>query len=133
MVQDRFESRDRMFEMNDEYDVQDFMHGLLVASFDDVRPEDYVPSHASRNSRLDFLLFDEEIGFELKMTRESLSENDLSEQLIIDIERYRTHPRCKELVFLVYDPKHRVRNPQGIKTSLEGPRGGVNVHIVIVS
>ncbi len=29
-------------------------------------------------------------------------------QLIIDKERYRTHPNCKYLVCFVYDPEQRI-------------------------
>ncbi len=58
--------------MNDEYDVQDLLHAQLLALFDDVRPEDPVPTHAGKASRLDFFLRQEKTMVEVKMTRETL-------------------------------------------------------------
>lgn len=39
--------------MEDEYDVQDFLHGLLRIFFDDIRPEDYSPERAGARSRIE--------------------------------------------------------------------------------
>jgi REase_DpnII-MboI len=33
-------------DIKDEYDVQDLLHAILRAFFDDVRPEEFVPSYA---------------------------------------------------------------------------------------
>ncbi|HGV9171869.1 TPA: malate dehydrogenase, partial [Salmonella enterica subsp. enterica serovar Newport] len=43
-------------EINDEYDVQDLVHALLLLHFDDIRPEEGSPSFAGSSSRQDFLL-----------------------------------------------------------------------------
>jgi REase_DpnII-MboI len=55
---------------------------------------------------------------EAKMTRSNLTERQVSEQLIVDIARYRSHPDCKTLVCFVYDPEAHIRNPRGIETDL---------------
>src|SRR5262249_20623618 len=52
----------------DEYDVQYVLGGLLASSFDDVRPEEWTPSYAGGASRVDFLLKNEAIAIETKMT-----------------------------------------------------------------
>ena len=56
----RYEDREALF-INDEYDVQDLLHALLLMFFDDIRPEEYSPSYAGRSSRVDFLLKNEKI------------------------------------------------------------------------
>ena len=57
-------------EINDEYDVQDLLQGILRLFIDAVRPEDYVTSYAGGNSRTDFYLPQYETYVETKMTRE---------------------------------------------------------------
>lgn len=43
-------------EIYDEYDVQDLLHAILLLYFDDVRAEEWIPSYAGGNKRMDFLL-----------------------------------------------------------------------------
>ena len=117
--------------IEDEYDVQDLLHGILRLHFDDVRPEEWTPSYAGSSSRVDFLLKAEEIVIEVKKTRASMSRKDLGEQLIIDIARYQRHPNCKTLVCFVYDPEGRIGNPTGIERDLEEHSGSLKVRVVI--
>jgi hypothetical protein len=98
----RHDKRDTL-KIEDEYDVQDLLNALLCLNFSDVRPEEWTPSYAGSSKRMDFLLKDEEIVIEVKMTRESLTDKNLGEQLIIDIANYKEHPKCKTLYCFVYD------------------------------
>jgi hypothetical protein len=50
--------------LDDEYDVQYVLGALLSSLFDDVRPEEWTPSHAGKSSRLDFFLKDEHVVVE---------------------------------------------------------------------
>ena len=114
-------------DVQDEYDLQDLMHALLSLHFIDIRPEEYTPSYAGKASRMDFLLKQESIVIELKMTRDGLAPKDLTTQLIEDIERYKTHPNCQALVCFVYDPGGLIPNPRGIEADLnrdDGPFPG---------
>ena len=72
-------------EIKDEYDVQDLLNAILRLHFEDVRPEEWTPSYAGGNNRMDFLLKNEEISIEVKMTRDGLKDKELGDQLIIDI------------------------------------------------
>ena len=108
------------FEINDEYDVQNLVHALLLLHFDDVRPEEASPSYAGAFSRQDFLLKKEKIVIEVKKTRRSLGTGKIGEELIIDMARYRAHPDCDTLVCFVYDPDGFVNNPKGVIDDLEG-------------
>jgi hypothetical protein len=53
-LRNRHESRSTL-EIEDEYDVQDLFHALLKIDFEDIRPEEWSPSYAGKNSRTDFL------------------------------------------------------------------------------
>lgn len=119
-------------DVSDEYDVQDLFHSLLSLSFDDIRAEEATPSYAGKSSRIDFLVNDESIGIEVKMTRVGLDARELGTQLIDDIARYRMHPNCKTLVCFVYDPDGRVSNPAGIMNDLSGKTDDFVVEVIIV-
>lgn len=103
----------------DEYDVQDLLHSLLRLHFDDIRPEEWTPSYAGGCVRMDFLLKEIQTVIEVKKTRSSMTAKSLGEELIIDIEKYKTHPDCKRLYCFVYDPEGLLGNPVGIKNDLE--------------
>jgi hypothetical protein len=118
-------------DVKDEYDVQDLLHALLTLHFDDIRPEEWTPSYAGKSSRMDFLLKAEQVVIEVKMTRDSLGEKEVGDQLIVDIARYRVHPDCKTLICFVYDPLGRIGNPDGLESDLSGVRDGVTVKVVI--
>lgn len=105
--------------VDDEYDVQDLVRAILALDFDDVRPEEWTPSYAGGASRVDFLLKAEQVVVEIKMTRDGLTDRRLGEELVIDIARYRSHPDCKTLICVIYDPDHHVNNPSGLIADLE--------------
>ncbi len=119
------------FEINDEYDVQDAIHALLRLHFDDVRPEENVPSYGGSRTRLDFLLKREKTIIETKMTRAGLTQRKLVEELTSDKAHYRRHPDCEVLVCFVYDPAGRVDNPAALETDLAGLEAGLTTTVVV--
>lgn len=119
-------------DVNDEYDVQDLFHSLLRLYFNDIRPEEWVPSYAGGASRSDFLLPEINTVIELKKTRKSMSTKDLGEQLIVDIAKYKNHPQCRRLICFVYDPEGRVTNPRGIEKDLSDCERDIDVRTIIV-
>ncbi|HEV8359712.1 MAG TPA: hypothetical protein VGR28_04570 [Candidatus Thermoplasmatota archaeon] len=104
--------------LNDEYDVQDLLHGLLKMFFDDVRPEEWTPAYAGGAARMDFLLKKERTVVEVKKTRSGLGEKEVGDQLIQDIVKYGEHKDCGTLVCFVYDPEARIGNPRGLEADL---------------
>jgi len=118
-------------DVQDEYDVQDLVHALLLLHFSDVRPEESTPSYAGKASRMDFLLKQEAIVVEAKMTRAGLGAKEVSSQLIEDIERYKVHPGCKALVCFVYDPAGFIANPRGIESDLSRDDNPFPVRVLI--
>lgn len=107
------------FIISDEYDVQDLMHAFLKLYFDDVRSEEWTPSYAGGSVRQDFILKQQKIVIETKMSRNSMTDKSLGEELIIDTEKYFVHPDCKKLYVFVYDKEHRLKNYKAIKYDLE--------------
>lgn len=105
--------------VDDEYDVQDLLASLLAADFDDVRSEEFSPSVAGQNSRIDFVLVGHATAVETKMTREGLTDKKLGGELLTDIRRYEGHPSARHLLCFVYDPELRLKNPAALVRDLE--------------
>ncbi|RLI07091.1 hypothetical protein DRO24_03755 [Candidatus Bathyarchaeota archaeon] len=129
-LRNRYADRDTL-EIEDEYDVQDLLHALLKLYFDDIRPEEYTPSYAGSASRVDFLLKEEKIIIEVKKTRKGIGAKEIGEQLLIDAQRYQSHPDCNQLVCFVYDPEGRIANPRGLENDLSKEINGVPVLVFI--
>jgi hypothetical protein len=117
-VRDRHNGRETIL-IQDEYDVQDLLYGLLQVYFDDIRKEDSSPSHAGANSRLDFVLKKEKVIIEVKMTNENLTINKLGQDLLVDIGRYKEYPDCNDLVIFIYDKQDHIRNKAGFINDLQ--------------
>jgi hypothetical protein len=119
-------------DVSDEYDVQDLLHALLNLHFNDIRKEEWVPSYGGANSRMDFLLPEIEAVVEIKMMRPNLSTRQLGEELIVDKARYKSHPRCRTLFCVVYDPEGRVANPRGVEADLSEDSETMITRVMIV-
>ena len=115
----------------DEYDVQDLMHALLKLHFEDVRAEEVTPSVAGKSGRVDFLLKSERLAVETKMTRRSLGQGEIGDQLIVDMKRYRSHPDLRALVCFVYDPGGLCRAPAALESDLTGGDGRFRSVVIV--
>ena len=130
-IRRRYDNRATL-DIEDEYDVQDLFHSLLAIYFDDIRPEEYTPSYASKSARMDFFLPDIETVVEIKKTRATLNEKKLAEELLIDIARYKKHSSCKTLICFIYDPEGRISNPSGLENDLNIKDEILEVIVIIV-
>ena len=117
--------------MRDEYDVQDSLHALLKLHFDDVRPEEWTPSYAGSQSRMDFLLKREKIVVETKFMGPKLSQREVANQLTIDKDNYRQHPDCQILICFIYDPEYRCTNPAAIERDVGVDEESFRVKIIV--
>lgn len=126
----RHDNRETLI-ITDEFDVQDFIHSLLKIHFDDIRPEEYTPSYAGSASRIDFLLKDEKILLEVKYATSNLKDSKIGEQLIVDIEKYKSHPDCETLLCFVYNPNFNIKNPYGLEKDLSGKKEKLDVQVCI--
>jgi hypothetical protein len=115
----------------DEYDDQYLYRALLVQFFDDVRDEEYTPSYAGKNSRIDFLLPAYSLAIELKHTRDGLRDADLGEQLIVDRDRYSSHPSVTHLICLVFDYDGQLRNPRALEEDLRRATSTADIAVTV--
>jgi REase_DpnII-MboI len=134
LLVERLQSRQRgrsPFAVDDEYDVQDLLHGILKLHFDDVRPEEVTPSYAGNASRVDFFLPRERIIVEAKMTRANLGQKEVANQLVIDVVRYAQMQTVDTLICLVYDPERRCTNPRTLENDVEASAGRLTVRAIV--
>ena len=117
--------------IKDEYDVQDLFHAILLLHFDDVRTEEVAPSYAGNSSRVDFYLPDARTIVEVKMTRHSLPQRRVVDQLIEDATRYASMSHVDTLVCLVYDPDNHCRNPTALERDVAESGRKLSVHAVV--
>jgi hypothetical protein len=118
------------FLIHDEYDVQDLFGALLETQFADARREEWGPSYAGGPTRVDFFLKNDLVPTETKMTRDGLTDRKLGEELIIDIAHYKQRSDCKALVCFVYDPEHRLKNPQSLENDLSRQDERLDVRVL---
>jgi hypothetical protein len=50
---------------------------------------------------------------------------------VIDKAHYRQHPDCRTLVCFVYDPEHRLDNPDALVADLSDDEGGLLTRVVV--
>lgn len=105
-------------DVKDEYDLQDLLHALLQIHFEDIRPEEYTPSYGGNTSKMDFLLPDEKLVIETKMTRNSLKNKRITQELIEDKEYYKKSKDVETLYCLIYDPEGYISNPRGLEKDI---------------
>ena len=86
---------------------------------------------------MDFLLPKYKLVLELKLVRDAGHGRSIGNELILDIEHYRRHPRCDHMWCVIYDPGHHIPNAGGLMSDLEGqrttPDGAVNVRVFVSS
>ncbi|MCD8551855.1 MAG: hypothetical protein LRY74_18035 [Shewanella xiamenensis] len=123
-------------QFSSEYDIQDLLHALMRPWISDIRPEEFCPSYAGSNTRMDFLLPAHDLVIETKRVRDKAHASKVGDELIIDIEHYRKHQKANHLWCVIYDPDLYISNPKGIIDDLEGPRstpeGTINVKVIVV-
>lgn len=116
-----------------EADLQVLVEALLRLLYDDVRAEDPAPQRAGASSRVDFFLREPEVVIETKMTRAGLADRKVGEELAIDFERYRSHPGCRGVLALIYDPSRRIKNPRGLEHDLTKSDGPLATRVLVVN
>jgi len=117
--------------VEDEIDVQDLLHALLRIQFDDIGTEEWTPSYAEGVLRTTFLLDDNRLAVLVKKTRNGLTAKDLTEQLRIDTERYRTKSRCTSLLCFIYDPDGRIGNPRALEANLTTVSDSLTIDVLV--
>jgi len=114
----RRRNNSKTLDFNNEYDYQDFLHSMLTPWIKDIRPEEYTPSYAGTSKRVDFLLKDHSMFIEVKYVRDKGHARKMGDEITIDIHHYQSHPKCRYLVAVIYDPNRHILNPDGFISDL---------------
>ena len=117
--------------VEDEFDAQDLLHALLRIQFDNIDTDEWTPSYSSGAPRTTLLLNDGRLAIIVKKTRPGLNAKDLTDQLRIDAERYRSHGRCTTLLCFMYDPEGRIGNPRGLEASLKSVNDSFVIDVLV--
>ena len=91
----------------------------------------YTPSYGGNASKVDFYLRRERLVVEAKMTRATLGQREVTDELIIDAARYAQMDGVDALVCLVYDPARRCNNPQALENDVANSGSRFAVRAVI--
>lgn len=117
--------------VEDEFDAQDLLHALLRIQFDNIETDEWTPSYSSGAQRTTFLLNDGRLAVIVKKTRPGLNAKDLTDQLRIDAERYRSYGCCRTLLCFMYDPEGRIGNPRGLEASLTSATDSFVIDVLV--
>lgn len=90
--------------LDDEAAVQDTLYLMLRPWISDLVPENPTDKIANRYSIKDFVSRELRVVIEAKFVRNAEHGKSISKELNDDIETYRYHPCCDNLVFFIYDP-----------------------------
>lgn len=118
--------------VENEKDLQVLIGACLRLMCDDVRPEDYIAEYAGGRSRVDFFLPETGIIVETKMTRDSLTDRKVGEELLIDRCRYSSRSDCRGILAVIYDPRMLLRNPAGLAADLNQPSKNPSTKVIVI-
>jgi len=90
--------------LTDEAAVQDALYLMLRPWIHDLVPENPTDKIGNRYSIKDFLSRSLRLVIEAKFVRNPDHGKSLVKELNDDIETYRYHPACDQIIFFIYDP-----------------------------
>jgi REase_DpnII-MboI len=93
-----------VLELSNEAAVQDALYLMLRPWILDLTPENPTSKVANRYSIKDFVSQTGKFVIEAKFVRNSDHGKSLAKEINDDIETYRYHPNCNDLIFFIYDP-----------------------------
>jgi hypothetical protein len=81
---------------------------------------------------MDFLLKDEAVAVEVKVTAPGRLPKHIKNELLVDINDYQQHPSVRTLIAVVYDIASTFDNPTGFENDLSGQHGSIEVIVLVV-
>ncbi len=128
-------SKGAIIDIKNEDDLQDVIFLMLRPWIRDLVPENPTERIASRFVIEDFLSKELDTVVEAKFIRDKNHGRAISKELHDDIETYRNHQYCAELVFFIYDPNAMIPDTLALRRQIEGERNyngkRLNVRCVI--
>jgi hypothetical protein len=102
-----------------EADVQDVLYLLLRPWIADLVYESPADKSGNRYVIKDFSSANGRFVIDAKFIRDREHGRLISKELHDDIEMYRTHPRCDDLVFFVFDPDAFIPDQRALRETIE--------------
>lgn len=103
----------QVFQIHDEYDVQDLLYVMLKPLFPKLTIEEPTPKVGAKYNKIDLIIREEGLMIEVKMIKVSDDdEKPFVEQLKNDIQSYYRYPFLKDLLVYVYDPQSKTKDVQ---------------------
>jgi hypothetical protein len=128
-------SEGAIINIKSEDDLQDVIFLMLRPWITDLVTENPTDRIASRFVIQDFLSKELNIVVEAKFVRDKKHGRKISEELHDDIETYRNHPNCSEIVFFIYDPNSLIPDSVALRKQIQGERDydgkKLNVYCVV--
>ncbi|WP_418261508.1 hypothetical protein [Erwinia tracheiphila] len=80
--------------------------------FPDTKREYFSNETLGSNSRIDFFIQEINTALELKhvTAKKNAKSGDLTEQILIDINRYQKNNNVRKIIFFIYDPEKVILN-----------------------
>ena len=111
-----------ILKLNDEPAVQDTLYLMLRPWIRDLVPENPTDKVANRYSIKDFLVKSARTVIEVKFIRNGEHGKSVVKELNDDIETYRYHPFCDNLIFFIYDPDANIPDVASLRLHVSEPR-----------
>lgn len=105
-----------------EADVQDVLYLLLRPWVIDLAYESPADKTANRFVIKDFVSASSGFVVDAKYVRDKDHGKNISKELHDDIEMYRSHPRCLDLIFFIYDPNLFIPDQRALREAIEVER-----------
>jgi REase_DpnII-MboI len=108
--------------LDNEAAIQDALYLMLRPWIADLVPENPTDRVANRFSIKDFLSKASRLVIEAKYVRNPEHGRSIVKEINDDIETYRYHPSCDDLVFFIYDPDALIPDGAALERHLSSPR-----------
>lgn len=111
-----------LLRLDNEAAVQDALYLMLRPWIVDLIPENPTDRVANRFSIKDFLSKANRLVIEVKYVRSADHGRSIVKEINDDIETYRYHPSCDDLVFFIYDPDGLIPDGAALERHLSSAR-----------
>lgn len=111
-----------VIDIQSEADVQDVLYLLLRPWIPDLVYESPADKSGNRYVIKDFSSNEHRFVIDAKYIRDKEHGRLISRELHDDIEMYRTHPRCDQLIFFVFDPDALIPDQRALRSAIEVER-----------
>lgn len=111
-----------ILDLTSEAAVQDALYLMLRPWILDLVPENPTDKIANRFTIKDFLSESGRFVIEAKFVRSADHGKQLAKEINDDIETYRYHPSCDDLVFFIYDPDGNIPDAAALERHVKTSR-----------